>query len=107
MNLPKDSKIMLFSNFTGKPLNEIDYPAITICSQGSMEDMIEEAVKQQFERYAMTKKNKNITGQDYRPKRSVTEDQVLSRSSRPPPDMQLTLPQSAHLGLAIASDSDV
>ena len=42
-----------------------------------MEDMIEEAVKKQFENYALTKKKKNITGQVYRPKRSTaTESEV-------------------------------
>ena len=42
-----------------------------------MEDMIEEAVKKQFENYALTKKTKNITGQVYRPKRSsATESEV-------------------------------
>ena len=40
---------------------------------------------------------------------SVTEDQLLSRSSRPPPDMQLGLPhptrgQSSHLVIASVSD---
>ena len=39
--------------------------------------MIEEAVKKQFENYALTKKTKNITGQVYRPKRSsATESEV-------------------------------
>ena len=69
-----------FCAFTGKPINEIEYPAITICSHGSMEDMIEDAVKKQFEAYVLIKKNKNITGQTFRPKRSAainpTEDEV-------------------------------
>ena len=42
-----------------------------------MEDLIEDAVKKQFEKYAMTKKKKNITGQVFRPKRSTpTESEV-------------------------------
>ena len=42
-----------------------------------MEDMVEEAVKKQFENYALTKKKKNITGQVFRPKTSMpTESEV-------------------------------
>ena len=74
---------MTFTNsrtIAGKPINEIDYPSITICSHGSMEDMIEDAVKKQFEKYALVKKNKTIAGQNYRPKRfaalSPTEEEV-------------------------------
>ena len=74
---------MTFTNsrtIAGKPINEIDYPSITICSHGSMEDMIEEAVKKQFEKYALVKKNKTIAGQKFRPKRSAamspTEEEV-------------------------------
>ena len=67
---------MLFTNYrtiAGKSINEIDYPSITICSHGSMEDMIEDAVKKQFEKYALVKKNKTIAGQMFRPKRSAAE----------------------------------
>ena len=68
-----------FCAFSGKPINEIEYPAITICSHGSMEDMIEDAVKKQFEKYVLIK-NKTINGQNYRPKRFApviqTEDEL-------------------------------
>ena len=55
----------------GLALHEINHPAITICSQGMNEEDLNDAIKNQFERFVLEAKSKNITGQNYRIKRST------------------------------------
>ena len=43
------------------PLNKIDHPAITICSQGLIQDIIDNAVIKQFEDYRKEFNDYNIT----------------------------------------------
>ena len=38
-----------------KPISEIEHPAITICSQGWIPIVIEDAIKRQFHSYAESK----------------------------------------------------
>ena len=45
---------------TGLPLNSIDYPAITICSQGLIQDVINNAIKKQFSDYVKKTLNKDV-----------------------------------------------
>ena len=52
-------------------LHELQHPAITICSQGLNQDDLNEAIKVQFERYALNVMDKNLTGHNYRIKRSA------------------------------------
>ena len=40
---------------TGKPISEIDFPAITICSQGSINEVIENVLSHQLNEYAKSK----------------------------------------------------
>ena len=56
---------------TGLPLHEIKHPAITICSQGLNQEVLNEAIKRQFEHFVLEAKKKNLTGQNYRTKRST------------------------------------
>ena len=59
------------NSYIGLALHEINHPAITICSQGMNEEDLNEAIKNQFERFVLEAKSKNITGQNYRIKRST------------------------------------
>ena len=52
-------------------LHEIKHPAITICSQGLNQDDLNEAIKNQFERFVLEVKKKNLRGQNCRTKRST------------------------------------
>ena len=61
----------------GLALNEIKHPAITICSQGVNQQELNVAIKRQFERFALEKKNKNLTGHNYRIKRSTTNANAI------------------------------
>ena len=56
----------------GLPLHEIKHPAITICSQGLDQKNLNEAIKRQFEQFTLEIKNKNLTGLNYRIKKSST-----------------------------------
>ena len=58
--------------FIGLPLHEIKHPAITICSQGLDQKNLDEAIKRQFEQFTLKIKNKNLTGLNYRIKKSST-----------------------------------
>ena len=58
-------------------MKKIDYPAITICGQGMIQDVLNGATKKQFEDYILDVKGKNLTGLKYRVKRGVlSEDQI-------------------------------
>ena len=45
--------------YLGLPLKEIDYPAITICSQGLVQDVINNAIKKQLIDYIKETYNKD------------------------------------------------
>ena len=47
--------------YLGLPLNEIDHPAITICSQGLIQDIVDNAVIKQFDDYRKEFNDFNIT----------------------------------------------
>ena len=54
-------KVLAVILYLGLPLNEIDHPAITICSQGLIQDIIDNAVIKQFEDYRKESNDYNIT----------------------------------------------
>ena len=58
----------------GLPLKEIDYPAITICSQGLVQDVINNAIKKQLTDYIKETYNKDISAL------TATELQQLEQS---------------------------
>ena len=47
----KDNPVLTSVKTTGLPIEKIEFPAITICSQGSANDIIDAALFQQFKRY--------------------------------------------------------
>ena len=47
---------------TGFPIEEVDFPAITICSQGISDDIIDAALAKQFNDYLDSKGNAGSTG---------------------------------------------
>ena len=71
------SYVIIKYNYTGLALHEIKHPAITICSQGLNQDKLNEAIKRQFERFVLEVKGKNLTGQNYRIKRSPIDAKAL------------------------------
>ena len=54
----KDNPIITTVNTTAYPIEDIDYPAITICSQGATEDIMDGVLLRQFEVWL---KSKGIT----------------------------------------------
>ena len=57
----KYSILIQFCINLGLPLNEIDHPAITICSQGLIQDIVDNAVIKQFDDYRKEFNDFNIT----------------------------------------------
>ena len=54
----KDNPIITTVNTTAYPIEDIDYPAITICSQGASNDVMDGVLFRQFENWL---KSKGIT----------------------------------------------
>ena len=54
----KDNPIITTVNTTAYPIEDIDYPAITICSQGASKDVMDGVLLRQFEDWL---KSKGIT----------------------------------------------
>ena len=48
----QDNPILTSINTTGKPISEIHFPAITICSQGSINDVLKNVLSHQLNEYA-------------------------------------------------------
>ena len=48
------------NSFPGLPIHNIDYPAITICSHGLVQEIIGDAMAKQIEKYIVDMTNKNI-----------------------------------------------
>ena len=57
-------------NTTAYPIQNIEFPSITICSQGLAKDIMEKVIELQFKRYLVSKKI--IT--DDTPKANQTDD---------------------------------
>ena len=55
----KDNPVLTSVKTTGLPIEKIDFPAITICSQGSANDIIDAALFQQFKRYENKKSSED------------------------------------------------
>ena len=51
----KDNPVLTSVKTTGLPIEKIEFPAITICSQGSANEIIDAALFQQFKRYESKK----------------------------------------------------
>ena len=51
----KDNPIMTTVNTTAYPIKNIDFPAITICSQGASKDIMDVVLLKQFEEYLKSK----------------------------------------------------
>ena len=73
---------------TSYPIKNIEYPAITICSQGTSKDIMNTIIMKQFEEYlqsrgikAQSQSNANRTQTPTRPKRT-TEQRVLETLSK-------------------------
>ena len=61
-------------NTTAYPIKNVEFPAITICSQGSAKDILDRAMMKQFERYLKSKgKTNQKTNPQGRRKRSVVD----------------------------------
>ena len=52
----QDDPVITVINTTSYPISNIEYPAITICSQGLAKDIMENVMLQQFENYLISKK---------------------------------------------------
>ena len=50
----QDDPIITVINTTSYPISDIEYPAITICSQGLAKDIMEKIMLQQFENYLIS-----------------------------------------------------
>ena len=55
----KESPTITTVNTTAYPIESIDFPAITICSQGATEDIVDEVLLRQFEEYLQSNKIKS------------------------------------------------
>ena len=55
----KDNPTITTVNTTAYPIKLIDYPAITICSQGASKDVMDVVLMRQFEDYLKSKKIKS------------------------------------------------
>ena len=53
----KDNPVLTSVKTTGLPIEKIEFPAITICSQGSANEIIDAALFQQFKRYDNKKRS--------------------------------------------------
>ena len=51
----KDNPTMTTINTTAYPIENVEFPAITICSQGSAKDILDNVIWKQFERYLTSK----------------------------------------------------
>ena len=51
----KESPTITTISTTAYPIKKVDFPAITICSQGSAKDILDTALLRQFERYVKSK----------------------------------------------------
>ena len=79
----QDAPTVTTISTTGYPIKNIEFPAITICSQGAANDLMDMAMMKQFERYL--KSHRNITSQHQGPNvhrqdiiQSLSNEEVLS-----------------------------
>ena len=66
----KQNPIITTVSTTSYPIEDVEYPAITICSQGASKSILEVVLLQQFEEYLRSKDLFNRTKKN-RTKRSV------------------------------------
>ena len=51
----KDNPTVTTINTSSYPITNVDFPAITICSQGSAKDILDTVIWKQFEKYLVSK----------------------------------------------------
>ena len=76
----KDSPTITTVNTTAYPIESIDYPAITICSQGATNDVMDEVLVRQFEEYLQTN---GITSKQKKPNQGKSLHKIRKRSIEP------------------------